>query len=96
MSSPPEMNAEPIKSDAVSSVINLKADGTIVFDSKVISETELQAVLLRIEQERGRNTEIYLRGDEDVGFGVVMDVMRLVRRAGFRSVNLVTRAEDTR
>ena len=93
--SPPEMNAEPIKSDAVSNVINLKSDGTIVFDSKVISEAELQAVLFRIEQERGHSTEIYLRGDEDVGYGVVMDVMRLVRRIGFRSVNLVTKAEDT-
>ena len=90
---PPEMNADPIKPDTDSKIINVKADGSIVFDRRVVSETELQAVLSRIEQESGRDTAIYLRGDKDLRYGVVMNVMRLVRGAGFRNVNLVMQEE---
>ena len=90
---PPEMNADPIKPDSDSKIINVKADGSIVFDRRVVSETELQAVLSRIEQESGRDTAIYLRGDKDLRYGAVMNVMRLVRGAGFRNVNLVMQEE---
>ena len=90
---PPQMNADPIKPDTDSKIINVKADGSIVFDRRVVSETELQAVLSRIEQESGRDTAIYLRGDKDLRYGVVMNVMRLVRGAGFRNVNLVMQEE---
>ena len=90
---PPEMNADPIKPDTDSKIINVKADGSIVFDRRVVSETELQAVLSRIEQESDRDTAIYLRGDKDLRYGVVMNVMRLVRGAGFRNVNLVMQEE---
>ncbi len=90
---PPEMNADPIKPDTDSKIINVKADGSIVFDRRIVSETELQAVLSRIEQESGRDTAIYLRGDKDLRYGAVMNVMRLVRGAGFRNVNLVMQEE---
>ena len=90
---PPEMNADPIKPDNDSKIINVKADGSIVFDRRVVSETELQAVLSRIEQESGRDTAIYLRGDKDLRYGAVMNVMKLVRGAGFRNVNLVMQEE---
>jgi len=91
---PPEMNADPIKPDNDSKIINVKADGSIVFDRRVISESELQAALYRVEQESGRDTMIYLRGDKDLRYGVVMNVMKLVRGAGFRNVNLVMQEES--
>ena len=91
---PPEMNADPIKPDNDSKIINVKADGSIVFDRRVISESELQAALYRVEQESGRDTAIYLRGDKDLRYGVVMNVMKLVRGAGFRNVNLVMQEES--
>ena len=34
---PPEMNADPIKPDTDSKIINVKADGSIVFDRRVVS-----------------------------------------------------------
>ena len=91
---PPELNADPIKSDAETRVINIKLDGSIVFDHRIISETELRSILSQIKQEKGIDTEIYLRGDKDAYYGEVMDVMNLVKNAGFRSVSLVTQAED--
>ena len=90
---PPEMNADPIKPDSDSKIINVKADVSIVYDRETISEAELQIVLSRIEQQNGRDTAIFLRGDRDLRYGVVMNVMRLIRAAGFRNVNLVMQEE---
>ncbi len=90
---PPEMNADPIKPDSDSKIINVKEDGSIVYDRKIISEAELQIVLSRIEQQTGRETAIFLRGDRDLRYGVVMNVMKLIRAAGFRNVNLVMQEE---
>lgn len=92
---PPEMKAEPIKSGSDTRIINIKLDGSIVFDQKIISETELRSILSQIKQEKGIDTEIYLRGDKDAYYGAVMEVMKLVKNAGFRSVSLVTLAEDS-
>ena len=90
---PPEMNADPIKPDSDSKIINIRADGTIVYDRQTVTEPELQVVLSRIEQQSGRETPIFLRGDRDLRYGVVMNVMKLIRAAGFRNVNLVMQEE---
>ena len=90
---PPEMNADPIKPDPDSKIINVKADGSIVYDRKTVTEAELQVILSRIEQQNGRETTIFLRGDKDLRYGVVMNVMRLIRGSGFRNVNLVMQEE---
>ncbi len=90
---PPEMNADPIKPDSDSKINKVKSDGSIFYDRKIISEAELQIVLSRIEQQTGRDTTIFLRGDRDLRYGVVMNVMRLIRAAGFRNVNLVMQEE---
>lgn len=90
---PPEMNADPIKPDPDTKVINVKADGTIVYDRRTVTEAELQIVLSQIEQQSGRDTAIFLRGDQNLRYGTVMNVMKLIRSSGFRNVNLVMKEE---
>lgn len=90
---PPEMNADPIKPDNDSKIINVKADGTIVYDRRALTEAELQVVLHDIEQHSGRETAIFLRGDHDLRYGVVINVMKLIRASGFRNVHLVMQEE---
>ena len=90
---PPEMNADPIKPDSDSKIVNVKSDGSIVYDREIVSEAELQVILHRIEQQKGRDTAIFLRGDRDLNYGAVMNVMRIIRGAGFRNVNLVMQEE---
>jgi biopolymer transport protein TolR len=90
---PPEMNADPIKPDSDSKIINVKADGSIVYDHRTVSEAELQIILSQIEQQNGRGAAIFLRGDRDLRYGVVMNVMKLIRASGFRNVNLVMQEE---
>ena len=90
---PPQMNADPIKPDTDSKIINVRADGTIVYDRRTVTEAELQVILHDIEQHSGRDTAIFLRGDHDLRYGVVINVMRVIRGSGFRNVNLVMQEE---
>ena len=90
---PPEMNANQISPDNDAKVVNVKSDGSITFERKTITEAELQVILSRIEQQSGRETPIFLRGDRDLRYGVVMNIMKLIRAAGFRNVNLVMQEE---
>jgi len=90
---PPEMNANQISPDNDAKVVNVKSDGSIVYEQKTITEAELQVILSRIEQQTGRETSIFLRGDKDVNYGTVINVMRVIRGAGFRNVNLVMQEE---
>ena len=91
---PPEMSADPIRPDPDSKVINVKADGSIVYDRRTLTEAELQIVLSDIERYNGREAAIFLRGDRDLRYGTVMNVMKLIRKAGFRNVNLVMQEEQ--
>ena len=90
---PPEMNANQISPDNNAKVVNVKSDGSIEFERKTITEAELQVILSRIEQQTGRETAIFLRGDRNVNYGAVISVMRVIRGAGFRNVNLVMQEE---
>ena len=90
---PPEMNANQISPDNDAKVVNVKSDGSIEFERKTITEAELQVILSRIEQQSGRETAIFLRGDKNVNYGAVINVMRIIRGAGFRNVNLVMQEE---
>ena len=90
---PPEMNANQISPDNDAKVVNVKSDGSIVYEQKTITEAELQVILSRIEQQTGRETAIFLRGDRNVNYGAVINVMRVIRGAGFRNVNLVMQEE---
>ena len=90
---PPEMNANQISPNQDAKVVNVKSDGSIVYEQKSISEAELQVILSRIEQQSGRETAIFLRGDKNVNYGAVINVMRIIRKAGFQNVNLVMQEE---
>ena len=90
---PPEMNANQISPDNNAKVVNVKSDGSITFEQKTISEAELQVILSRIEQQSGRETAIFLRGDKNVNYGAVINVMRVIRGSGFRNVNLIMQEE---
>ena len=91
---PPEMNADPVIPENESQIINIKADGTIIYEQRTVTEAELTIALSHLEQLFGRETEIYLRGDKNLRYGTVMNVMRLAKNAGFKSINLMTSPED--
>ena len=89
---PPEMNADAIAQDSsldVSVVINVGEDGTITLDKVIVGDEMLRFRLDEIAKERGTDIPVYLRGDKNLSYGGLVDVMKIVRDAGFRNVNLL-------
>ena len=78
--------------------ISINADGTIYVDETPIDlavlPQRLQAIVSGSRQAGG--PRIYLRADEALDYGRVMQVMGEINRAGLRKVALVTTPAEER
>jgi biopolymer transport protein ExbD len=89
---PPSMNAEPLP-DENSKVINLDADGNIVFNKQSYQKDVLTEELKKLLKKNPK-TIIMIRADGSRPYKEVMQVMKAVKDAGIQEVSLVTQAED--
>ena len=89
--SPPEMNSDKLPEDNFKSV-TLTKNGTIEFDKEVVTREELTAYLTR-HTETAPKTQLLLRADGSRTYNDVIELMALIRHAGFDDVSLVTQAE---
>ena len=87
--SPPEMNAEKVPEDN-SRVITLNKRGEIVFNKNTLSKSEF---IRELDSMRDKKLTMLLRADGSRPYSEVMDVMKLVRAAGFKNISLITQAE---
>jgi len=90
--SPPKMTSEPID-EKESLMINLNADGKIIFEKNMIG---LEQLTQRLAYFRGARPDVtvLVRADGDRRYREVIDVMRAVRAANIENVSLVTQPED--
>ena len=89
---PPEMNAEPLPEDN-STVINLDADGNVVFHKVSYQLDDLKVRLLE-ELKKNPKLIVMIRADGTRPYKEVMNVMKAVKEAGIQEVSLVTQATD--
>ena len=75
----------PAKDDGM--VVSIKSDGTLFLDAYPATVGALDALLRRTVS--GRDTQIFLRADKVVPYGVVMDVLGRIRAAGITRVGMV-------
>ena len=92
--SPPKMNASEMKPDEYSRVINVKKNGDIEFDKKIMNPARLIARLreLKASPDGGR-IKVFLRADKDLLYGSVIQVMKDVKNAGFTDISLITEVD---
>lgn len=69
--------------------VTIRADGSIFIQDNETSLEELTSRLYAIVGA-GYEGRIYLRGDQSLDYGAVMQVMTRLQRAGFRNVAMVT------
>jgi len=69
--------------------VSVDSDGKIYIQDSEAELDELTSKLYAIT-EAGYEERIFLRGDEDVDYGRVMQVLSKLQQAGFRNVSLVT------
>lgn len=69
--------------------VSVDAVGNVYIQDTATPIEELTSKLFAITGE-GYEERIFLRGDENVDYGRIMDVMTRMQRAGFRNIAMVT------
>jgi len=91
-----EVNLPKTKANAMSGsdeplAITVDAEGSIFLQETPV---ELDILVPRLQAITGANPDarIFIRGDSDINYGRVMQVMGIINAAGYRKVGMVTAA----
>jgi biopolymer transport protein TolR len=87
----PQTQAPPINEPKEPLVITLNRDGVIFIQE---TSVPVESLIVRLQSITGSNPDavLYVRGDKEINYGRVLEVMSLVSAAGFRKVSLVAEA----
>jgi biopolymer transport protein TolR len=85
----PDGAASPINEKTQPISISIKSDGTIFLQDELTKLGNLAPNLLRITNNNLSN-KIYVRADQSLDYGRVMEVVKVVNLSGFNQVVLVT------
>jgi len=88
----PETSAKAMNSDTQPITVSVNPNGEIYLQETPIALDEVVPKLEAIAKT-GYNERIYVRGDTNAGYGVVMKVMARISAAGFKNIGLVTLQE---
>src|SRR5947208_8218778 len=73
--------------------ISVKADGSVYLGSTVVRKEQVQSELETIHQ-RTPDREIAVKGDKQVKYGAVLDVLKSCREVGFNNVGLIAQPKN--
>src|SRR5580700_6011423 len=87
----PQTAAPPINEPKEPTVISVNKDGAIFIQETSIP---IDTLVSRLQAITGANPDavLYVRGDKDINYGKVLEVMSLISNAGFHKVSLVAEA----
>ena len=88
----PKTNAQPLNSDSEPLTVTIKADGSIFLQDQAVDVADIVAKLQAIAQNNP-DRRIFVRGDKDLAYGRIMEVMGTITQGGFTKVALL--AEQT-
>ena len=90
----PKADAKPMESkDALSITVNRA--GGIVVDNTPLTLGEFRATVKSLAMNRSQNG-VYLRADQGVNYGLIVQLLAILNRAGISNVGLVTEPEEIR
>src|SRR5580693_4920036 len=87
----PQTEAPPINEPKEPTVITVNKDGQLFIQE---GEIPIDQLVAKLQAITGSNPDavLYVRGDKDINYGKVLEVMSLISNAGFRKVSLVAEA----
>jgi biopolymer transport protein TolR len=85
----PDTTASPVSGQDEPLSVDVDAKGNVYLQENKIDEKELVAKLKAITKEK-MDTRIFVRGDKNVDYGKVIDVIGLINASGFNKVALLT------
>ena len=85
----PKADSPPLPGDDEPLSVTVARDGTTYLQETEVTVDELIPKLKAIT-ERRPDVRIFIRGDQEIAYGRVMEVMGALNRAGFNNLALVT------
>ena len=85
----PQATTTPLASQDTEAVVAVTADGKIHLDDTILSVEELQQRLRTLAQTN-TGQAVRLRADKTVPYGLVAEVMAVVRSAGITKIGMIT------
>jgi biopolymer transport protein TolR len=85
----PQSEAEGLPAQDEPLAVTVTADGTIYLQETEVALDQLAPRLVAITEEN-RDARIFIRGDRELVYGRIMEVVGIVNRAGFTRVALVS------
>jgi len=76
-------------------VISITKEGQLYLDDTPVSMDEFDATVIDVIRQRGSPT-VYVKGDTDVSYGVVLRVIGRLKEAEIEAVSLIAQPESAR
>jgi len=86
----PESSAPAIPTDDERLVVTVTQDRKLYINDNVVEPAELGSKLAAITQNRADRKGVFLRADEKIPYGYVMEVMGMIKQAGIDQIGMVT------
>ncbi len=84
----PKTNAAKMNDQTEPLVVTINAKGEIYLQETLLDEQSL-IKKLRLLTHKNKDAKIYVRGDESIPYGRVMETMGSISKAGFQKVSLI-------
>ena len=86
----PQSSAPAIPSDDERLVVTITQDHKVYINDNQVEPGELGSKLAAISENRSDRKGVFLRADEQIPYGYVMEVMGMIREAGIDQIGMVT------
>ncbi len=89
----PKTSAAPLNQDSQPLTVSVNAKGDIFLENTAVDVTDLVSKLQAIAQNNA-DRRIFVRGDKDLSYGRIMQVMATITQGGFTKVALLAEQPD--
>src|SRR5277367_1419121 len=90
----PKTDAKPLNSDSQPLTVSIDAKGQIFLQDQQLQLSELVTKLQAIAQNN-QDRRIFVRGDKDLAYGRIMEIMGTITQGGFTHVALLAEQPST-
>ena len=90
----PKTKAAQLNSKGDPIVVSIKQNGDLYIQERAIDNLNLLPRLKAISAGN-KNLRIYVRGDKNVPYGIVLDTIAKIKRSGFKKVALVAKLKES-
>ena len=90
----PKTKASQLNSKGDPIVISIKQNGRLYIQERAIDGLNLLP-RLRAISSGNKNLRIYVRGDKNVPYGIVLDTIAKIKSSGFKKVALVAKLKES-